>query len=241
MTLPRERLQRFLRRWLQALRGATRLPLPPSLAPWATAEEPAAAVAPHLPGVGLLVGAAACVVFALVSLPLPDTTASALVAALLATVATMLLTGAADEQGLARWIDGWGTQQGLATAAMLAVGLAVATKVALLAVMAGQSAGGVLATLLAGHVVSRFWPLAGEERVDREALLVGGLWCLPALLLMWLAGGAGCVLAALVASGLACLVLRRHRHPWPADADDPAATQQVCEVAFYLGAAFALR
>ncbi|HEY8356041.1 MAG TPA: adenosylcobinamide-GDP ribazoletransferase [Ramlibacter sp.] len=194
---------------------------------------------PHLPGAGLLVGAAACVVFAVVSLPLPDATASAFTAALLSTIATLLLTGAANEEALARTVDRLGPQEGIATQALLAVGLAVATKVALLAVLASQSAGGVLAALLAAHAVSRFWTLCIDGAPpDRRGLAVASAWCLPALGLMLLAGGPAFVLVAVAASALAWWLLRRHG---PDHADTAGATQQVCEVAFYLGAAFGLR
>ncbi|QJW85492.1 hypothetical protein HK414_25930 [Ramlibacter terrae] len=121
------------------------------------------------------------------------------------------------------------------------MGLAVATKVALLAVLAGQSAAGVLSALLAAHAVSRFWALGMEEGTHRNGLVVGGLWCLPALLLMVLAGGMAFMLAAVVASGIAFAVLRRRQRAWPDEADGVHAAQQACEVAFYPGAACALR
>jgi adenosylcobinamide-GDP ribazoletransferase len=258
MNTLRQRLLRFLHHYLVALFGSTRIPVASSLARFAALDgEPAAASAPHLPGVGLLVGAAACVVLAIASLPLPETAASALVAALLSTIATVLLTGAVHEEGLTRSVQRMGPQDGLGTRGTLALVLVLGTKVALLAVLASQSAAGVLAALLGGHAVSRCWPLAlgyalpfalrnasvVEAPTDRGGLIVGGLWCLPALALMLAAGGAAFVLLALAASGLALFVLvRRYRQRLQAvTAESLGAAQQVCEVAFYLGAAFGLR
>jgi adenosylcobinamide-GDP ribazoletransferase len=232
-------LQAFLRGYLLALQGATRLPLAATLARWPAASGDAPS-APHLPGVGLLVGVVACVVLAVASLPLPDTDGSALVAALLSTIATVLLTGALHEEALARSVQ----QDGTGARGTLALLLVVGTKVALLAVLASQSAAGVLAALLAGHAVSRLWPLvlgAAQRPAERGGLAIGALWCLPALLLMLTAGGPAFVLAALAASGLAFVVLARRQRLQALGAGSLGAIQQVCEAAFYLGAAFGLR
>lgn len=253
MNPPVERLKRFVRHYLVALQGATRLPVAGAVARAGAGPELAAGSAPHLPGVGLLVGAAACVCFALVALLLPYSPATPLAAALLSVVATVLLTGAAHEQGLARALGQRGAAGDLGTLALV---LVVSIKVALLAVLASQSEAGVLAALLAGHVVSRFWPLGlgyalpfagssldpAEVPVDRDGLLVAALWCMPAVLLMLFVGGAVFVLLALVASGLALYALLRHyrqglRSLTP---DSLGAAQQVCEAAFYLGAAIGL-
>lgn len=241
------RFQAFPRHFLLALQGATRLPVAGQLARLpATGMDTPDGGAAHLPGVGLLVGAVAGVVFAAVSLPMPDSAAGALAAAFLSTIATVLLTGAVHEEGLARSVRHLGSHADVATRGTLALVLAIGTKVALLAVLASQSAAGVLAALLAGHAVSRFWPLvlrAAEAPAQRRGLVVGALWCLPALVLMALAAGPAFLLVPLVASALAFVVLvRRYRKRLrETGGDEPAAIQQVCELAFYLGAAFALR
>jgi adenosylcobinamide-GDP ribazoletransferase len=89
-----------------------------------------------------------------------------------------------------------------------------------------------MAALLAGHTVSRFWPLLLS---GTRALAIAALWCVVPLLLMVLADGLPMMLLALAASAAAFALLRgRARHA----PDGAHAMQQVCEVAFYLGAAF---
>lgn len=226
MPVPSPRL--FLRRWLAALAGATRIPVTGSLGTWADLQpEIAAESARHLPGVGVVVGMAACMVFAIVSLPLPLTPLSPLVAGIACIVASVLLTGGRHERGLARWAAGgepWG--------GTLALLLVLAAKLALLGVLGLQSAAGVMAALLAGHTVSRFWPLL---LTGTRALAIAALWCVVPLSLMLLAGGLPFLLLALVASGAAFAVLRKRLREAP---DGVHAMQQVGEVAFYLGAAF---
>lgn len=250
----RQTLSDFVRHYLVALQGATRVPVSPASAQHlAQAAIGTAASAAHLPGVGLLLGVVACIVFATVSLLLPDTPLTPLVAAIAGAVATLLLTGAADERGLVRTAD----RLGAAPAGLLALVLLLAAKLALLGVMATQSAAGVLAALLAGHAVSRFWPLAlgyalpfapgqpvlAAAPVAAGAARIGALWCVPPLALMLVAGGPAFVLVAVALSGLALYaVLRTSRKRLQgATADTLGAAQQACEAAFYLGAAIGLR
>lgn len=256
MDAPVEKLKQFVRHYLVALQVATRLPVAGAVARAGAGPELAAASAPHLPGVGMLVGAAACVAFALAALLLPAADHSLLAAALLCTLATALLTGAAHEEGLAHALERRGAVGSSSGRGTLALLLVVGTKVALLAVLAGESEAGVLAALLAGHTVSRFWPLGlgyvlpfssssadpAEAPVDRGGLLVAALWCLPPLALMLFVGGAAFVLLALLASGLALLALLRHyrKGMQALSAHSLGAVQQVCEASFYLGAAFGL-
>jgi adenosylcobinamide-GDP ribazoletransferase len=218
----------FLRRWLAALRDLTRIPVRGGLAQWADLQPgPVAESSRHEPGAGVVVGMAACMVFAIVSLPLPQGPLSPLVAAVASTIATVLLTGGREERGLARWAeravdDPWG--------GTLTLMLVLAAKLALLAVLAFHSGAGVMAALLAAHAVSRFWPLLlGGTR----AVAIAAAWCLVPLLLMVLAGGLPFVLLPLAASGLVFAVLRKR-----ARQDGVHALQQIGEVAFYLGAAF---
>jgi adenosylcobinamide-GDP ribazoletransferase len=242
-------LNLFARRYVAALHSFTQLPLRGGLQEWAALEpETVEGSARHFPGVGLLVGMAACVVFAVVSLPLPPSALSPFVAAVLATLATLLLTGATHELGLFQWADaqqrtGDPLQDGSASPALGAIGLVLvlALKFSLLAVLGAQSAGGVMAALLAGHVVSRFWPLV-LAGVDRHSLLIAGLWCAIPMLLMVFADGMAFLLVALVVSGLAFLAVRQRaiRRGESSSVSTLGATQQICEVAFYLGAAFGL-
>lgn len=269
----RHSADRFLRHYLVALQYFTRIPVTGALAQW-TGFSPdlLRASAVHFPGVGLLLGMAACVVFAVVSIGLPDIALSALAAAVACTVATVLLTGGFHEDGLADLADGLGgsTERDRALEIMkdsrigsfgaLALVLALAAKVTLLAVLASQSAAGVLAALLAAHVVSRYWPLwlihtlphvgdAGGSKskpladsVDRRALVLAGLWTLLPLGLMGVAQGPLFPLLALALSGLALLAMRRlvARRLQGYTGDALGAAQQACEVAFYLGAGFGL-
>lgn len=251
-----EALKQFVRHYLVALQGATRLPVAGAVARAGAGPELAADSAPHLPGVGLLVGAAACVCFALVGLLLPYSAGTPFAAALLSIVATVLLTGAAYEEGLARAMGRRSAAGDFAPRGTLALVLVLGAKVALLAVLASQSEAGVLAALLAGHVVSRFWPLGlayalsfthgsadpAQAPVDRGGLVVAALWSMPAMLLMLFVGGPAFVLLALLASGLAAYGLLRHwrKGRQSLTADNLGATQQICEVAFYLGAAIGL-
>ncbi|RYY86599.1 MAG: adenosylcobinamide-GDP ribazoletransferase [Comamonadaceae bacterium] len=239
MDLPDETLKQFVRHYLVCLQHATRLPVAGAVARAGAGPAMATASAPHLPGVGWLVGALACVVFALTALLLPDGPATPLAAACIATMATAWLTGALHERALARSI---GAGQDARTLALL---LLLATKLALLAVLATGSEAGVLATLFAAHVVSRLAPLAlghllqAPGSTDRGGLAVAALWCAPPVVLMVVAGGVGFALLALAATVLASFALLRHLRGSAAPGDTGAA-QQVAELAFYVGAAVGL-
>jgi adenosylcobinamide-GDP ribazoletransferase len=122
------------------------------------------------------------------------------------------------------------------------------------------SATAVLAALLAAHVVSRFWPLllirtlayvgdaAGSkskplaERITPAAVWTGAAWCAVPVALAVVAQGPGVVLAGIGASALAAWWMRRllARRLAGFTGDALGATQQVAELAFYLGAAVAL-
>ena len=158
-----------LRHFLLALQFFTRVPVTGRLAAWVGySPQMLRASAAHFPGVGWMVGGVAAGVFALAALGLPP-----LVAALLSTVATVWLTGAFHEDGLADVADGLGgsAQRERALEIMkdsrigafgaIALVLALGLKVALLAAIAGQGASvrAVAVALLAAHVLSRLAPL----------------------------------------------------------------------------------
>ena len=263
-----------LRHFLLAVQFFTRIPVTGRLADW-VGFSPAMlrASAAHFPGVGWLAGAVACAAYAATAWVWGAGVFVPLAAAAACTVATVLLTGAFHEDGLADVADGLGGSHDPARAleimkdsrvgafGALALVLALACKLALLAVLGSHGLLPVLAALAAGHVVSRFWPLLivhglphvgdaarskSKPLADRIGLgaLAGALaWCLPPVALAtWLQGPAFAA-AALAASGLALFWMRRlfARRLGGFTGDCLGAAQQACEIAFYAGAAAALR
>jgi adenosylcobinamide-GDP ribazoletransferase len=206
-----------VRHFLLALQFFTRVPVTGRLAGW-VGFSPAMlrASAAHFPGVGWLVGAVGAGVFLLAQGGLPGV-AGAAVAALLSTAATVWMTGAFHEDGLADVADGLGGASDRARAleimkdsrigafGAIALVLALGLKIALLAVLAGQGAMSAATALLGAHVLSRLAPLflirwlpyVGDERASKAkpladaigggALLVGVLYALPAAALLLLA------------------------------------------------------
>jgi adenosylcobinamide-GDP ribazoletransferase len=174
----------LIREYLLAVQFFTRIPITGRLAEWVGfSPEQLRASAAHFPGVGLLVGAVAAGVFTGVQALLPDNLFTPLLAAALSTVATVLLTGAFHEDGLADVADGLGGSYDRERAleimkdsrvgafGALALVLALLCKVALLALIGSLEvvtpeaddvpwAGWTIAAaLVLGHVVSRGLPL----------------------------------------------------------------------------------
>jgi adenosylcobinamide-GDP ribazoletransferase len=249
----RDTLNLFARRYVLALQSSTRLRLPaapaqpePSAAD-ADAPAPETGSVAHLPGAGWIVGLAAGLCFAVVALLLRGNDWGPAVAAVACTLVTVWLTGARHESALFRRADrleqGLPGAEGGAGYGVMALLLLLAGKLCLLAALGSASEPGVLAALFAGHVVSRWAPLLvgywGSAEGDKGALRVAGLWCIPPLLLMVVAGGVAFLLLALFASALAGYAMLRLRRRQPAAADEAGAVQQVCELAFYFGAAIA--
>ncbi len=177
-------MTRFLRHYLLALQFFTRIPVTGRLAEWVGfSPELLRASAAHFPGVGVLVGALAAAVFALLQIGLPVTSFTPLVAAALSTVVSVLLTGGFHEDGLADVADGLGgsyqreraleimKDSRIGAFGAMALVLALLCKVALLALLASvqvlPATGGAApfvgwyacAALWIGHVVSRGLPL----------------------------------------------------------------------------------
>ena len=99
----------FIRHYLLSLQFFTRIPVTGRLAAW-VGYSPAMlrASAGHFPGVGVLVGALVAARTAVLLAALPPGPFTPLVAAVLATVFSVMLTGAFQEDGLADVADGLG-------------------------------------------------------------------------------------------------------------------------------------
>ena len=275
----------FIRDYLLAVQFFTRIPITGRLAKWVGySPEQLRASAAHFPGVGVLVGAVAAAVFALLQALLPDSTFTTLIAAVFSTIATVLVTGGFHEDGLADVADGLGGSYDRARAleimkdsrvgafGAMALVLALLSKVALLALL-GSVQGipvaadaspfdgwYVCAALWSGHVVSRGLPLlmiwwlphVGDtatskskplaDQLSPAALLIAFSWCFGALALASLALDAMNLIVACSFAGLALLGLARffRRRLQGFTGDCLGCTQQVCEIAFYLGLAVSL-
>jgi len=223
-----------VRHFLLALQFFTRIPVTGRLAQW-VGYSPAMlrASAAHFPAVGWVVGAiGALALAAALALWTP------LIAAVLCTVVTVLVTGAFHEDGLSDVADGLGgastreraleimKDSRIGAFGAIAVVLALGLKFALLAALAGQGAFVACAALLAAHVLSRLAPLAvmraspyvgGEggkskpmaDAVSGTAVFVAVLWSLPAAALLVIAGGVVNGVAAVVAGALVALFMVR--------------------------------
>ncbi len=281
----------FVREYLLAVQFFTRIPVTGRLADWVGfSPERLRTSAGHLPGVGVLVGAAAALVYALMQGLLPDTSMTPLVAAALSTAATVLLTGGFHEDGLADVADGLGgsfdreralqimKDSRVGAFGAMALVLALLVKVGLIAVLgsvdivtvqpdepgdwdvASWSDAYIGIALIAAHVVSRGLPLlvihllphVGDSASSKSrplaghiapaTLLVALIWCLAVLALASLVIDVG---SLLVACGFAVIALlwmayRFKQRLQGFTGDCLGATQQICEIAFYLGLVVAL-
>ena len=279
-------MARFLRHYLLSLQFFTRVPVTGRLADW-VGFSPAMlrASAAHLPGVGVLVGGVVALGTWLLLALLPVSPFAPLVAAVLGTVASVLMTGAFHEDGLADVADGLGgtlsreraleimKDSRVGAFGAIAVVLALLAKVSLLALLGSLHGAVLCVALFTGHVVSRFWPLltirllphvgdvAGSkskplaDQISIASLWVAALWSFGALALVVIAQAAMFFIvprlgwpalslwlgAGVLASGLAWLGMLRWfvRRLQGFTGDCLGATQQVCELAFYLGLALA--
>ncbi|HQS00855.1 MULTISPECIES: adenosylcobinamide-GDP ribazoletransferase [unclassified Polaromonas] len=278
----------FIRHYLLAVQFFTRIPVTGALAAW-TGYSPAMlrASAAHFPGIGWLVGAVAAGVYSLLMALLPPTDFAPLVAAVLSTVATVLLTGGFHEDGLADVTDGLGgsydrdraleimKDSRVGAFGAMALVLALLAKVALVALLGSveSALSGmeeapdlpldgwlVAAALFAAHVVSRTLPLllirvlphvgdaAGSkskplaDQITLASVAVAFVWSFSALALASYALSAMTLIVACSFSVLGLLWMGRlfSRRLQGFTGDCLGATQQVCEIAFYLGLAIAL-
>jgi adenosylcobinamide-GDP ribazoletransferase len=280
-----------LRHFLLALQFFTRIPVTGRLADW-VGFSPAMlrASAAYFPAVGVVIGGLVVLLTAALMHYLPAAYAP-LVAAALGTAWSVWLTGAFHEDGLADVADGLGGSYDRERALIImkdsrvgafgaiAVVLAMLSKVALLALLGAVGALWMCFALMAGHVLSRTWPLiiirwlphvgddAGSkskplaDQINLSSLLLAVAWCVGALALSaWVAAsvlsGAGVQMLATaqllpvlkvlacggLASALAFVYLLRFfaRRLQGFTGDCLGTTQQLCEIAFYLGCALGL-
>lgn len=276
-----------VRHFLLAIQFFTRIPVTGRLADW-VGFSPAMlrASAAHFPGVGVVVGVLVAGLTAVLLAFLPPSFFTPLVAAVLGTVLSVMVTGGFHEDGLADVADGLGGSSDRERAlvimkdsrvgafGVLAVVLALLAKVSLIALIGSESPPWMLLGIFAAHVVSRTWPLllirlmphvgdaAGSkskplaDQISTGSLVAAGIWCFVALAPVSAAlvamdigvirsGESGALLplvVALLASGLAFAYMGRllWRRLKGFTGDGLGATQQVCEIAFYLGLALAL-
>ena len=222
-----------VRHFLLALQFFTRVPVTGRLAQWVGfSPQMLRASAAHLPGIGWLVGGVAAAVFVAVHAGLPGV-AGALAAALLSTVATVMLTGAFHEDGLADVADGLGgsAQRDRALEIMkdsrigafgaVALVLALGLKFALIAMLAGRGLPAVAVAIVGAHVLSRLMPLfiirwlpyVGDsgaskakplaDAISAGALAMAVLWSVPAVALLLYGHDVVHVVASLLAAVLA--------------------------------------
>ena len=267
-------LGQSMRGLVLAVQYFTRVPLPGAVARWTgfDAGLQRASLA-HFPGVGLLVAGVAIACYGAAVLVLPRSGFAPLLAAVLSTGATMLLTGALHEDGLADTADGLGAScereraleimkdSRIGGFGALALMLALLAKTTLLALI-GSVAGwlGAAAALLGAHVSSRALALVivatlpnigraatskslpVATRIEPAGLGIAFAWCW-----LGLAGAASLAspwvcIAGLAPAVIALLWFRRllARRLQGFTGDGLGAAQQMCEIAFYLGAAVAL-
>lgn len=263
-----------VRHYLLAVQFFTRVPVTGRLAAWVGySPEMLRKSAAHFPGVGWLVGLLAAWLYAGLSWALPAAAQASLVAAVLVTVFTVLLTGAFHEDGLADLADGLGgsldreraldimKDSRVGSFGALALVLALLSKVALLALLGAANPALACGALFFAHVYSRCLPLGlirllphvGDtarskskplaDQISLPGLLVAALWTLAAAVLSWLWWPELCFwLGGAIAGLLAWLWMWRllTRRLQGYTGDGLGATQQVCEIACYLGLAVSL-
>lgn len=242
-------MQRELRLFFTALAFFTRIPC----ACWAgSSEDDLNHAAKYFPLAGIVVGLAGAAVYCLAHMVLPDD-----LAVILSMVATLWLTGAFHEDGLADAMDGlgggWTKEQALTIMRDSRIGSygAVALVMVLLAkftALTHVSSAMFPAVLVAGHGLSRFAavmlirfqdyvrpigkarPLA--QHISRGELLLAAIFGLAPLLLMQ-----SCWLWALLPVVLVWAWFSRklQQRLGGYTGDCLGAMQQLCEVAFYLG------
>ena len=218
---------RSVREVLLAVQLYTRVPVTGPVGAW-VGYDPSTLhrAAAHLPLVGWLVGAVAAAAAWLVGLGWDGA-----VVALAAVAASVLVTGAFHEDGLADTADALGgpadrqraleimTDSRLGTYGVVALLLALGARLALLVQAASVGTARVCVVLVVAHVVSRLCPLVVmtalsyvggltakakpmADRVTRAALVLATCWTVPAVVLAGAAVGWLHAAAAVAAAAL---------------------------------------
>ena len=225
--------------------------------------------AAHFPGVGVLVGLVCGGSFWLLRGIFPETPATPWVCALISTTVGVLLTGGFHEDGLADLADGLGgvisreraleimKDSRIGTFGALALILALVGKLSMLSMLAYMDWRLASLAIFAAHVLSRTTPLyviaslqhvgdaAGSkskplaDRITRDALVVGVIWCAGTLTFVWWAAPAAGWGRGVAGAALATWCVRRllNRRLGGFTGDGLGTVQQVSELAFYLGVA----
>lgn len=229
-----------LRHYLLAVQFFTRIPVTGRLADW-VGYSPAMlrASAAHFPGIGWLAALLATGVYGGLHWALAPNPFAPAVAAVLSTVATVLMTGGFHEDGLADVADGLGgsAQRERALDIMkdsrigafgaMALVLALLSKLALLALLGAHSLAVALSALVGAHVLSRLWPLfivrslphVGDtarskskplaDQISGGALATAVVWCFVPLALVWHAQSAIFLIASSALSAAAAAWMAR--------------------------------
>jgi adenosylcobinamide-GDP ribazoletransferase len=246
MSMVRQELEYFF----GALRFFTRLPVPGWVGHSAETLNHSAR---YFTLVGLIVGLIGALVFALTSFFFPKT-----LAVLLAMAATILVTGAFHEDGWADMVDGFGggwtrerTLEIMKDSRLGSYGAIALVLLLLAKFMALVELDMLLVApaLIAGHALSRlcatsvmhFLDYAREEgkakplatRISLGELALAGAFGLVALILL---PPLSALLGVLFAAAATAFLARKfHRHLGGYTGDCLGATQQLAEIAFYLG------
>ena len=231
----------FIRHYLLAVQFFTRIPITGRLAAWAGySPQMLRASAAHFPGVGVLVGALVAGLTALLLVFLPQASPlSPLVAAVLGTVFSVMLTGAFHEDGLADIADGLGGSPNRERAleimkdsrvgafGAIAVVLVLFAKVSLLALIGDVYPEVMVVGIFAAHVASRTFPLllirllphvgdvAGSkskplaDQITGLSLFIAILWLFMAIAGVFIVYDAIYLIASMVAASVAFLYMWR--------------------------------
>lgn len=231
----------FIRHYLLAVQFFTRIPVTGRLAAWVGySPQMLRASAAHFPGVGVLVGVLVAGLTALLLVFLPQASPlSPLVAAVLGTVFSVMLTGAFHEDGLADIADGLGGSQNRERAleimkdsrvgafGAIAVVLVLFAKVSLLALIGDVCPEVMVVGIFAAHVASRTFPLllirllphvgdvAGSkskplaDQITGLSLFIAILWLFMALAGVFIVYDAIYLIVSMVAASVAFLYMWR--------------------------------